>query len=182
MHPLGYVGGAGIAVFYTLFSAVLQYCYYYRDADGAKTWKIQPDKGTERLGGRALLPWVPGFEAFTSSEKRLKRAPYHWLFATINVTLASSVAAFTVDAIASGRSNVYLAWPEHFSTFDCLITWAIHTIAIVTIHQIEEYYWHRLMHLPWFYVRFHKLHHHYKSPEPFDDLYIHPLEALGYYL
>lgn len=28
----------------------------------------------------------------------------------------------------------------------------------------------------------HKLHHHYKSPQPFDDLFIHPLEACGYYM
>ena len=38
------------------------------------------------------------------------------------------------------------------------------------------------MHLPWFYKRFHKMHHHYKAPRPFDDLYIHPLESFGYYL
>ena len=25
-------------------------------------------------------------------------------------------------------------------------------------------------------------HHTYTSPEPFDDLYIHPLEAFGYYI
>ncbi|CAM9340735.1 unnamed protein product [Ascophyllum nodosum] len=45
-----------------------------------------------------------------------------------------------------------------------------------------EYYWHRLMHLPAVYARLHKYHHFYKSPEPFDDLFIHPLEAIGYYL
>lgn len=25
------------------------------------------------------------------------------------------------------------------------------------------------------------MHHYYKSPQPFDDMYIHPLEAAGYY-
>ena len=25
-------------------------------------------------------------------------------------------------------------------------------------------------------------HHYYKSPQPFDDMYIHPLEAAGYYV
>ncbi|CAM9239204.1 unnamed protein product [Choristocarpus tenellus] len=48
--------------------------------------------------------------------------------------------------------------------------------------SVLEYYWHRLMHVPWVYARLHKHHHFYKSPEPFDDMYIHPLEALGYYL
>jgi len=46
---------------------------------------------------------------------------------------------------------------------------------------VAEYYWHRLMHWPPCYRRFHKLHHHYKAPEPFDDLFIHPTEAFGYY-
>ncbi len=47
---------------------------------------------------------------------------------------------------------------------------------------VVEYYWHRAMHLPFFYKRFHKIHHHFKSPEPFDDLYVHPLEVAGYYV
>ena len=96
-------------------------------------------------------------------------------------------------------------------------------VAAVTWQLVWEYYWHRLMHLPPFYRRFHKvfvyilcacacayvlilidtpfpspspprtlppifvhrrrqMHHYYKSPQPFDDMYIHPLEALGYYL
>lgn len=38
------------------------------------------------------------------------------------------------------------------------------------------------MHLRPVYARLHKFHHFYKSPEPFDDLMIHPLEAFGYYL
>lgn len=38
------------------------------------------------------------------------------------------------------------------------------------------------MHLRPVYGRLHKFHHFYKSPEPFDDLMIHPLEAFGYYL
>lgn len=37
------------------------------------------------------------------------------------------------------------------------------------------------MHTRWCYARLHKYHHHYHSPEPFDDMFIHPLEAFGYY-
>ena len=40
----------------------------------------------------------------------------------------------------------------------------------------------RFMHLRPVYGRLHKFHHFYKSPEPFDDLMIHPLEAFGYYV
>ena len=38
------------------------------------------------------------------------------------------------------------------------------------------------MHLKYFYSLFHKFHHTYKSPEPWDDMYIHPVEAIGYYI
>lgn len=48
--------------------------------------------------------------------------------------------------------------------------------------SVLEYYWHRLLHQPFLYKRFHKVHHHYNNPEPFDDMYIHPLEAFIYYM
>ena len=54
--------------------------------------------------------------------------------------------------------------------------------AVAYIYEnVVEYVWHRAMHLPWCYRTMHKYHHTYKAPEPFDDLYIHPLEAAGYY-
>ena len=52
----------------------------------------------------------------------------------------------------------------------------------VLYENLAEYYWHRLLHsIPLLYKHFHKIHHFYKSPEPFDDMYIHPLEATIYY-
>ena len=38
-----------------------------------------------------------------------------------------------------------------------------------------------MLHLPPLYKRFHKYHHAIKEPEPFNDMYIHPLEAFCYY-
>lgn len=75
-------------------------------------------------------------------------------------------------------------WKYYFS---------ISTIAPFVWQSFFEYYWHRIMHWPWFYLRFHKvqrhfdsssqwkLHHLNRAPQPFDDLLIHPLEAFGYY-
>ena len=37
------------------------------------------------------------------------------------------------------------------------------------------------MHVPYFYKLFYEYHHYYKSPEPWDDMFIHPIEAFGYY-
>jgi sterol desaturase/sphingolipid hydroxylase (fatty acid hydroxylase superfamily) len=54
-------------------------------------------------------------------------------------------------------------------------------VKAVAWQSVTEYYWHRAMHLPPLYRALHKYHHHYKSPRPFDDLFIHPVEAAGYY-
>lgn len=47
--------------------------------------------------------------------------------------------------------------------------------------NVSEYYWHRLMHLPWFYRTCHRYHHFYKAPTPFDDMVssMQGNEALG---
>ncbi|KAG5181310.1 hypothetical protein JKP88DRAFT_195989 [Tribonema minus] len=56
--------------------------------------------------------------------------------------------------------------------------WAL---AAVAWQLTAEYYWHVMNHTPFFYRRFHKYHHYYKSPSPFDDLFIHPVEGFLYY-
>lgn len=67
---------------------------------------------------------------------------------------------------------IYIYFIIIFIEFLIILHWQI----------ILEYYWHILMHIPFFYKNFHKYHHHFKSPEIWDDLYIHPIEAFGYYL
>jgi len=183
MHPVGWAAGAGIAIFYCVFSASLQFLFYYRKAASAASWKTQSGSGRSRLGGAAAVPWLPALDALRfAADARAKRQPWHWLLSSVNLALASAAAALTVDAIATGRSRVYLDWPADWSTARCVGTAAGHALFIICLHQLQEYWWHRLMHLPWFYKTFHKLHHAYKSPEPFDDMYINPLEAVGYYI
>ncbi len=54
-------------------------------------------------------------------------------------------------------------------------------IVSIIYQSVLEYYWHRIMHWKYCYRYLHKFHHAYKAPEPWDDMYIHPLEAFGYY-
>lgn len=78
--------------------------------------------------------------------------------------------------IMSGRSRVYWNYEEH--------SWAYHAFGFISGHIYQgllEYYWHVGLHWGPLYRTFHKIHHYYKNPEPFDDMYIHPLEAFGYY-
>ena len=59
-----------------------------------------------------------------------------------------------------------------------LAAWA--TAKMIIWQSAIEYAWHRAMHTPALYKRMHKYHHHYKSPRPWDDLFISPAECFGY--
>jgi sterol desaturase/sphingolipid hydroxylase (fatty acid hydroxylase superfamily) len=43
---------------------------------------------------------------------------------------------------------------------------AVALIKTIAWQSVLEYYWHRGMHHPPVYRVLHKLHHHYKSPQP----------------
>lgn len=133
-------------------------------------WKIQPQLGTGRIGhcvwGIPLLSRKPD------------RAWGHWALTSFNLLMASCFGAVVADLCSRGLFNKM--------NFDDYREYGLKRIFIelviaVTHESVVEYYWHRLMHTRMFYATFHKLHHSYKSPEPFDDMYIHPLEAFGYY-
>jgi len=49
-------------------------------------------------------------------------------------------------------------------------------IGIVLVEEVGFYYSHRLFHSPWFYKRYHKLHHEWNSPVAFAAIDAHPLE------
>jgi len=83
--------------------------------------------------------------------------------------------AFVVESSCRGWSSL-----QSKTTLLSLRGWPL--LRACATQTVVEYYWHRLMHWPPAYKALHKLHHHYKSPQPFDDLFIHPLEAFGYYL
>jgi sterol desaturase/sphingolipid hydroxylase (fatty acid hydroxylase superfamily) len=69
----------------------------------------------------------------------------------------------------------------HAVTRENAIAVLLQFLLAVAFENVAEYYWHRMMHTKLFYATFHKYHHWYKAPEPWDDMYIHPLEAFGYY-
>ncbi|CAN0444313.1 unnamed protein product [Pylaiella littoralis] len=117
--------------------------------------------------------WLPLF-----CRDKNGRHPLHGAFATTNILMASTFAGTVTHFIVAGRTRVSwdtevgFSWPRTVAGLVLSLAW----------QSVLEYYWHRLMHLRPVYTRMHKYHHFYKSPEPFDDLMIHPLEAFGYYL
>ena len=169
-------------------------------------WKIQP----QRLNNKALStssidkPIIWGHPLFSSKPNR---APNHRLFTTLNLFIASCFAMFVCELSVRGYNRMRFEGiheSDVYEEIDCVssyMTQALHLwhtkdvnsalrymkifaveLSLLTLVQsVLEYFWHIMMHLEWCYARMHKLHHHYKSPEVWDDMYIHPIEAIGYY-
>lgn len=180
-----------IIVFFIIFlgyfmqSSLLLLIFYTNtkstDSNNIKRWKIQ-DHNTDNVGKFVFHPII---------STKPNQGKYHRLFGTMNIITGSLYAAMVTELCNHGYGFMrYDQIPfdpaKHTSaniaaitTFALLILYEF--IVIVIYQNIAEYYWHRLMHTKYFYASWHKYHHHYKSPEPFDDMYIHPFEAIGYY-
>ena len=188
-------GAAAIVVGYHGLSCALQAVYYLRRRCSPQEWKIQPQRFV-RLQSPAC--WSPFLGRWFG--RREGKEEYHDLVCAMNVITAGFSAGFVVHSIVSGSTRLLFDWKAAgrlsgvVGTFCLAVGW----------QSVLEYYWHRLMHVPFFYKNFHKvsllkraeslslvtsslltcfsqMHHSYKSPQPFDDMYIHPVEAVGYY-
>ena len=126
-----------------------QFYYYVNQRDNAKDWKCQPNN------------WLPS------------QLEFHEIilgFFSLNIgTLISTFLACWV--INGGWSMVYVD-PKEYGYF-----WLAVQTPVVFIYQDYLTYWtHRISHWPWFYKKFHKLHHTYKQPTAFSVTAIHPSE------
>jgi len=136
------------------------------------SWKIQSNK----------LDNVGRFYGWPILSNKPNRGDYHRIITFINLILASFVAGFTTEC--SVRQLNYIRYDKIiyiFSSLNNIILIIFEILLAILCQSILEYYWHRIMHFKYFYKLFHKYHHYYKSPEPWDDMYIHPIEAFGYY-
>lgn len=158
-----------IFIGYIIQTSILQYIYYYKRSSSIDKWKCQP-KQTQSLGQFYIHP------IFSNKPNRGK---YHRLFTLINLLLASSFAYFITEL--SYQEITKFEYFEFNSVFHAIYIVIPQLLSIILYENIIEYYWHRLMHTKYCYKHLHKYHHVYKSPEPWDDLYIHPIEAFGYY-
>ena len=165
---------------YILQSTFLQYYYYYYKASNLHVWKIRTDKRescSKEVAGRWWLPLL------LSRVKKPERVNHNPWFAPINLFMASSFAFAVTEATMQEMTRLTFQTiykDGQVQLYMCILVMKDLLLAVAW-QSILEYYWHRLMHTKYCYKRMHKYHHANKSPEPFDDMYIHPLEAFGYY-
>lgn len=168
--PNVYSIGAFCVIFfgYIAQTSLLQYVFYYRrSSTKCADWKIQASK-KESVGH---FFWLPIFS------NKPNRGVNHGVLALGNLLIASLAAGFTTEC--SLRRLNHMRYDP--IVVDLIPTILLQTCIAIVYESVVEYYWHRLMHTKAFYATFHKYHHFYKSPEPWDDMYIHPVEAFGYY-
>jgi len=166
------VGFLIVVVGYLIQNSLLQYFYYYLRFHERKKWKIQPklNRGVQK----------ETFYAPPLLSNKPNQAPYHNLIGTINLTVAGCFAGY-LSYISYSDESCPFSFDFSITKYELFRRILFELCLAIIWESVVEYYWHRMMHLKWFYATFHKLHHAYKAPEIWDDMYIHPLEAFGYY-
>lgn len=178
---------------YVAFSAFLQFFFYrrgnaYKPHEGsnpATWWKTQPEPGRcgslGAKGGRAGARWWP---ILPGSQRKYGRHRWHWLFASYNLLQASIMAGLVAEATQRRWNGLALSWREvgidPAATAEQVVHILWWMVLSIAWQSVLEYIWHVTLHLEPLYSWAHRIHHYPRSPEPFDDLLIHPLEAFGY--
>ena len=162
---------------YVALSTVLEYVFFYRRWTERRKWRTQPSNETRschastNTGG---YDWgLPARDLWCVTPRR-GRHRMHSTYATVNLLVSALFAGATCEAYIRGLTNL--------SQGGVFLETAFGLANLIAVQSVLEYYWHRVMHVPAVYKQLHKLHHHYKSPVVWDDLFIHPCEAFGYYV
>jgi len=135
----------------------------------AKGVKIQPNAKIDTIMG--------GERSDNASVAVTPLGWAHYPFVALNLTVAAIFAGATCELSSRG-------WGSRMDFAPSPGSWRVGADFVVAFawQTVLEYGWHRLMHTRLCYRTMHKFHHYYKSPEPFCDMYIHPLESFGYQL
>ena len=169
MELVSYLNASIIFFGYIIQNTFVQYLFYVHRKRDVATWKTQPEKGGDRLG----VLW--GLPIFSSKPGRV---PWHVALTTFNLLLATFFAFAVTEACVRGHSQMVFT-----SAGDYGVGWILRDLLVAYVYEnVAEFYWHRLLHWAPLYKTFHKVHHTYHSPEPFDDMMIHPFESFAYYV
>ncbi len=134
---------------FLLGGGLLHALYYRRRSAAEEAWKYQPGKGVSRAEAWGMLPLV-----------------------LLNAVIVNGAIGGSVALILGGHTRAFFTLEEHSAIYA-----GFSTVAVFVWYHVMLYYWHRRMHQPDLFRRFHHVHHKHKAPIWLDALYEHPLEA-----
>lgn len=91
----------------------------------------------------------------------------------------STVAVFAFNGLTIyvmeklGHTRIYQEVADHGWAW-----WWLSLALIIVLHDMYFYWAHRLLHRPWWFARFHCVHHQSVHPTPWAAYSFHPVEAL----
>ncbi|XP_065201271.1 lathosterol oxidase-like [Planococcus citri] len=135
---------------YVIAACFLHWYYYVRQKDTPETWKCQP-------------------KTWLSREQEIDEIKNGILCLLVLNTWSALVACYIEN---EGKySTVYYKWDEYGWI------WLLLQLPVVYLyHDFVAYWMHRFLHMPYFFKRFHSLHHRYKQPTAFSTTAVHPVE------
>lgn len=128
-------------------------------------------------GGLYLLCYVWKRKSWQS--KRISPKPpskelmkYEFKYSVLSSIIFGAVGAWIYDAWEKGYTLVY----SDFSKYGFIYA-LLSLFLMMLIHDTYFYWTHRLLHLPWFYKKWHRVHHSSPHPSPWAAFCFHPIEA-----
>jgi fatty acid hydroxylase domain-containing protein 2 len=98
------------------------------------------------------------------------------LLNVIKVVLFNQFVVGVFVSIAIYYSKMSQGFPDKFREIPTTSKFFIDFFVSILLEEIFFYYSHRLFHHKWFYTKFHKQHHEWKSPIAVTAIYCHPVE------
>lgn len=136
----------------------MQYKYYVFNAMNYLFWSVN-DRKSPNLGIKNHWCQMLGFR-----EKNLPDDPKYFVLYSIH-TLFIVGLQFCI--------MIYL-YPVDHPTMNNIPIIIINTLIFLGLMHTIQYFEHRIMHD--LFYRYHKYHHYFKNPEPWDGFYVHPIE------
>lgn len=136
---------------YFVFGIGLHVYYYMLQKDKAEQWKCQPHH------------WLPQKLELEEIEDSI-----------VTLFLANTISSLVACHIYNGGySTMYYKWNEYGALW-----WLLSFPVIFSYMDYSAYWLHRMFHFPYWYKRFHKIHHKYQQPTAFSVVAFHPLEVI----
>lgn len=92
--------------------------------------------------------------------------------------LALNYSLVILPALVPGWPVLVALLPMDVASFPTLATFVWHLWLCWLGEDVMQYFFHRLLHVPWLYKRVHKLHHEYQVPFALSGSYAHPVEVV----